>query len=84
MVLTGGQRDPKGGAVARREGGRAQTEGAEWHAGDRGEGKDGEEREGTGGEQRQASIEWGGHGEQRVGDDPEAERHPGGDRSSAR
>lgn len=50
-VLTGGQRDPKGGAVVRREGGGAQAEVAERHAGDRGEGEDGEEREGTRDEQ---------------------------------
>ena len=72
----GGQREPKGGAVVRREDGGAQAEVAERHAGNRGEGEDTEEREGTGGEQSQASVEWGGHGEQRIGDDPEAECHP--------
>jgi hypothetical protein len=82
-VLTGGQREPKGGAVVRREDGGAQAEVAERHAGNRGEGEDTEEREGTGGEQSQASVEWGGHGEQRIGDDPEAECHPARDQGSA-
>lgn len=67
----------------RREGGGTQAEGAEWHAGDRGEGEDAKEREGAGAEQGQAAVERGGHGQQRVGDDPEAERHPVRDRGSA-
>lgn len=65
------------------EGGGTQAEGAEWNAGDRGEGEDAKEREGAGAEQGQAAIERGGHGQQRVGDDPEAERHPVRDRGNA-
>lgn len=67
----------------RREDGGAQAEVAERHAGNGGEGEDGEEREGSGGEQSQASVERGGHREQRVGDDPEAEGHPARDQDSA-
>lgn len=56
----------------------AQAEPAESHAGDRGEGEDSEESEGAGGEERQASVKWGRHGKQHVGEDPEAERYPAG------
>lgn len=78
MVLTGGQRDPKGGTVVRGESGRAEADPAEWHTGDGGEDEDREERKGAGGQEHQASIEWDWHGEQRVGEEPEAERHPAG------
>lgn len=50
-VLTGGQREPKGGTVVRCEGGGTQVEVTERHAGDRGEGENSEEREGAGDEQ---------------------------------
>lgn len=76
MVLTGGQGDPKGGTVVSGERGGAEAERAERHAGDGGEGEDGEEREGAGGQESQASVERDRHGEQRVGEEPEAERHP--------
>lgn len=77
-LLTGGQRDPKGGTVVSDERGGAEVERTERHVGDGGEGEDREELEGAGEQEPQASVDRGRHGEQHVGDDPEAERHPAG------
>ena len=77
-VLTSGQRDPKGCAIVSGELGGAEAELAERHAGDRGEGEHREEREGAGGEESQASVVRNRHGEQHVGEEPEAEGHPAG------
>ncbi|KAF5925471.1 hypothetical protein HPG69_001917 [Diceros bicornis minor] len=67
-----------GGTVVSSERRGAEVERAERHSGDGGEGEDREELEGAGDQETQASIERDRHGEQRVGDDPEAERHPAG------
>lgn len=77
-VLTRGQRDPKGGTVVSGELGGAKAELAERHAGDGGEGEDGEECEGACDQESQASVVRDRHGEQHVGEEPEAERHPAG------
>lgn len=77
-VLTRSQRDPEGDPVVRGEGRGAQAEGAHGHAGDGGEGEDGEEHEGAGEQQRQPAVERDGHGEQRVGEQPETEGNPAG------
>ena len=58
--------------------GGAEAELAERHAGDRGEGEHREEREGAGDEESQASVVRNRHGEQHVGEEPEAEGHPAG------
>ncbi|TEA28763.1 hypothetical protein DBR06_SOUSAS24510020 [Sousa chinensis] len=67
-----------GGTVVSGELGGAKAELAERHAGDGGEGEDGEEYEGAGDQESQASVVRGRHGEQHVGQEPEAERHPAG------